>query len=153
MCTSIFRFSRSLCTSSYSIFLFSWSSTTSGPNKYLHAATWRLAMYCSLLAIALSAFSFCWQASLSRFIPFLACSWLRYCTNWSTRVPVIPWLKFSPDGRMKETGWLLFAFVCRFEVLISWITCLLLLADLRYLSVEFPEGVTSWSSMDPNLCL
>ena len=29
-------------------------------------------MYCSLLAIALSAVSFCWRASVSRYIPFLA---------------------------------------------------------------------------------
>jgi hypothetical protein len=36
--------------------------------------------------------------------------------TWSTGVPVMPWLKFSPDGRMEATDWLLFASVCRFGV-------------------------------------
>ena len=122
-------FSYSLAHSALLLY-FSWSSTTSGPDKYLPAATWRPAVYRLLLAIALSAVSLGWRASSSRFIPFLASSRLRYCTTWSTRVPVMPWLKFSPDGGMEDAGWLL----------------LFLFADLRYLSVEFLDGARVASS-------
>ena len=133
----IFLFSRSLCTSSAWLFLFTWSSTTSGTNKYLPAETWRPAVYGLFLAIVLSAVSFRWWASFSRFIPFLAFSWLRYCTTWSTRVPVIPSChNFSRDGGMKEKNWLIIVCFCLY---------------IQYLSVAFPGGATSCSSMDPTL--
>ena len=82
----------------------------------------RLCFFYCLQSPLVATVSFHWRASLSRSIPFLASSpRLGYCTTWSTRVAVMPRLKFSPDGGMKEGGWLLFVSVCRFEVLDSWI--------------------------------
>ena len=90
--------------------------------KYLSAATWRQAVYCLMLAISLHPFLFIGPHDRDTVL------------TWSTRVLVMPWLKFSLDGGMEETGWLLFASVCRFGF-----------------SVEFADGRRSCSSLNPNL--